>query len=345
MTLRQVVVQACLAMAALVLAYFTWQRAPELAADEVVAVDIAKNDLTTVRFEDQEKHTWVELGRTSEGNSRENSDESGPFISVRLGPQDKPASPKAPATSDGKTPERLVRGSDAADKLFASFTPLRASRSLGVLDNAKLKELGLDSTQKRITLMLRGGKRLLSIAPAPPGGSQPYLRDEASGRVYVVSRSLLSDFQAAPSLLVERKLHGFRVEEADRVVITAGTVRHPFVVSRDGSSVRLAPVNAPDKPDSALKTWHDRVFSLWPAELLGQGEVPAEGAPQSALRIDYTVRGRRLGFIEIGKVAAVASGPEGAKDTLFARSERTLGWFKMSADAQSLLADAQPLLR
>jgi hypothetical protein len=337
MTLRQVLLQAGLAMAALGLAYFTWQRGPELAPDEVLLADIGKNDLAAVRFEDQEKNTWVELGRST--------DESGPFISVHLGPQEKPANAKAPAASEAKTPDRLVRGSDAAEKLFASFTPLRASRSLGVLDAAKLKELGLASTQKRITLTLRNGKQTFTIAPAPPGGTLPYLRDEASGRVYVVARSLLSDFQTAASLLVERKLHAFRIEDADRVLISLGAVRREFVVSRDENSVRLAPASAPDKPDASLKTWHDRVFSLWPADVLGKAEVPTEGAPQLALRIDYSTRGRHLGFVEIAKVAPVVTSAEGAKDVLFARGERTLGWFKLSADAQNVLADAQTLLR
>ena len=77
----------------------------------------------------------------------------------------------------------------------------------------------------------------------------------------------------------------------------------------------------------------------------GKDEAPAEGSPQVDLHIDYTVRGRRLGFVEIAKVAPVSTSSEGAKDTLFARSERTLGWFKLGTDAQSLLTDADGLIR
>jgi hypothetical protein len=357
MTLRQVLVQAGLATAALLVAYATWQRTPELAPDEALALDIAKNDLVSARFDDLEKHTWVELARST--------DDNGALVTVHLAPQDKPgAKPpvkvpdkpdaKAPDKPDAKaaevkapdkTPDRLVRGSDAAEKLFASFAPLRANRRLGVLDATKLKELGLDTTQKRITLTLRDGKRVFAIAPAPPGGSLPYLRDEASGQVFVVGRAFLSDFQIATSSLVERKAHAFKIEEADRLAVTLGATKRELVVLRGENTVQLAPANAPDKPDAALKTWHDKVFSLWPSEVLGRGEVPAEGEPQVALRIDYTMRGRRLGFVEIGKVAALASGPEAGKDTLFARNERTLGWVKLGAEAQTVLTDAQPLFR
>jgi hypothetical protein len=345
MTIRQVAVQGGLALAALVLAYVTWQRGPEMAADEVFVVDIGKNDLVSVRFDDQEKSTWVELGHAS--------DESGPFISVRLGPQEPPG--KAPddiakvvAKTDAKgdakkTPERLVRGSDAAEKLLERFAPLRASRGLGSLPAAKLKDLGLDNAKKHITLVLRNGQRMFALVPAPAGGSEPYLRDEQSGQVFLVNRSFLSDFQSAASLLVERHAHGFRLDEADRMVVSQGASRREFLVTRGEGGVRLAPVSTPDKPDSAFKTWHDRLFGAWPIDVLGKDETPSEGAPQIELRVDYSVRGRKLGFIELGKAADVATPSGDAKSPLFARSERTLGWFKLTAD--SLLADGLALLR
>ena len=343
MNLRPVAVQGGLALGALVLAYFTWQRGPELATDEVFVLDVGKNDVVSARFDDQEKSTWVELGRSS--------DAAGSFVSGRLGPQDQPVAPKPPSKSPGagakaetkKTPERLVRGGEAAEKLFANFAPLRASRGLGILSAEKLKELGLDNAKKRITLVLRTGQRSFAIVPAPAGGSEPYLRDEQSGQVFLVARSFLSDFQTAASLLLERHVHAFRLDEADRLAVTLGSTRREFLISRGEQGVRIAPAGAPDKPDSSFKTWHDRVFATWPVEVLGKDEVPAEGSPQVELRVEYSLRGRRLGFIEMGKAESVASAAEGAKPPLFARSERTLGWFKLAAD--TLLADGQALLR
>jgi hypothetical protein len=345
-THRQVALQATLALAGLCAAYFTWQRAAELAPGEVFVIDSGKNDVSAVRFDDQEKSVWVELTTTS--------DENGPFTSVHLSPQERATTAKDQTkdqTKDhnkdqkpSKTPERMVRGSEAADKLLAGFAPLRASRGLGILDPTRLKDLGLDEPKRHFTLTLRNGKRAFAIAPAPPGGSEPYLRDEVSGQVYVVSRSLLSDFQSAASLLVERRLHGFKVEEADRVAIQRGGKKEEFVISRSEDRVQLSPVSSPDKPDSTAKTWHDRAFAVWPVEVLGKDEAPEGGQPQVELRIDYAVRGHRLGFVEIARLAALASSSDGAKDTLFARSEHTLGWVKLPADTQSLLADADGVL-
>jgi hypothetical protein len=332
-TIRQLATQGLLTSAALLAAYFTWQREVVLAPGEVVVVDASKSDLSSARFDDGDKSTWVELSRASDGN--------GAYVAVRLAPSEKPAAAKdAPAI---KTPERLVRGSETADRLWGSLAPLRASRSLGVLEQTKLKELGLADSKKRLMLQLRQGQRAFAIAPAPPGGSEPYLRDEQSGQVYVVARSLLGDFQAATSMLVERRLHAFRIEEADRVTVTRAGTKHDYIVSRADSGVRIAPAATPDKPDAAFKTWHDRVFSLWPAEVLGKDEVPSDGAPQVELRVDYSVRGRPLGFVEIAKVPTVASTDGKGKDTLYARSERSLGWLKTGTDAHNLLADAPAL--
>jgi hypothetical protein len=338
-TNRQLGAQAALALLGLSAAYLTWQRGPDLEPGEVFVVDMGRGELTGVRFEDQEKSTWVELSMTS--------DQTGSFVSVRLSPQEKVLPGKDKAMT--KTPERLVRGSEAAATLFRSFTPLRASRALGVLDAGKLKDLGLDAAKaKRITLALRSGPRTFAIAPAPPGGNEPYLRDESNGQVYLVARSFLSDFQSAVSMLVDRRLHAFKVEEADRIFVQHGSKKKEFVVARGDGGIRIAAAASPDQPDATAKTWHDRIFSLWPTEVLGKDEVPAEGTPQVDVRVEYNVRGHSLGFMEIARPAAIESTkerPKDGKDTLFAHSEHTLGWFKLSMDAQTLAGDLDRLLR
>ncbi len=340
MTNRQLATQATLALLGLSAAYLTWQRGSALEPGEVLVVDIGRGELARVRFDDQEKPTWVELSMANE---------SGAFVSVELAPQDKAGGLPGKDQAMTRSPQRLVRGSEAATTLFRSFTPLRASRALGVLDARKLADLGLDAAKKkRITLTLQGGVRSFAIAPAPPGGSEPYLRDESNGQVYLVARSLLSDFQAAASLLVERRLHAFKMEESDHILVDHGPKRKDFVVTRAEGGIRIAAAASPDQPDATAKTWHDRVFSLWPLEVLGKDEVPAEGAPQIDVRVEYRTHGRSLGFVEIARPAALASSkerPKDGKDTLFARSEQTLGWFKLSMDAQTLAGDLDRLLR
>ena len=333
---KAVALQGGLALLGLAAAYATWQRQPELQAGEVFVLDITKSELQTVRFDDDDAKTWAEL--------RPDSDDSGSFVTLRLSKREAPAAkPAGPA--GGPIPERVVRGSDAAKALYERFAPLRATRGLGVLDAAKLKDLGLAPAKKHITVVTRAGRRVFDIAPAPLGGTDPYLREQTDGRVFVVSRSILGDFQAATTSLVEHHLHGFRFEEADRVSITAGSAKKEYRVARsaDGRSVEIVSTGAPDKPDPTARTWHERAFGLWPSDSLGKGEMPAEGEPQTKLRLDYFARGRSLGWLTIAvpvpPAESVSSATPAPKTNFYARSEFTLGWVKLSGDGDTLVAE------
>jgi hypothetical protein len=341
---KAVALQGGLALLGLAAAYTTWQRQPELQAGEVFVLDVTKNELETVRFDDEEAKVWVELQRAS--------DDNGNFVALRLSGREAPeAKTTAPAPTAGKpTPERVVRGSDAAKALYERFAPLRGTRALGVLDAAKLKDLGLASSKKHITVVTRSGRRAFDIAPAPLGGTDPYLRDQTDGRVFVVPRSILSDFQTAASSLVEHHLHGFRLEDADRLSMAAGSAKKEYRVARstDGRGVEIASTGTPDKPDPTARTWHERAFGLWPSESLGKGEPPAEGEPQTKLRLDYFARGRSLGWLTIAEapvppVESVSSAAAAPKKTFYARSESTLGWVKLSGDSDTMVADGVKL--
>ena len=218
-----------------------------------------------------------------------------------------------------------------------------------MLDAAKLKELGLDTTKKFVEITARGWKRRFAIVRAPPGGDDPYIQDVQDKKVYVVARAILTDLQAASTNLVERRLHAFRIEDVDRVIVSAGGQDAGVVGSRieDFPGIRLAPAATPDKPDATLKNWHDRVFGLFPTEVLGKGEVPAAGAPNVRIRLEYFSRGRRIGWTELARSQA----PGGVDDDRrrhpgqgWARSEFTLGWFKLAGDAQALITEGETLV-
>ena len=106
MNSKAVALQGGLALLGLAAAYITWQRQPELQAGEVFVLDITKNELQTLRFDDEEAKTWVELQR--------GSDDNGSFIALRLSERAAPAAKstapkasakdKAPAKSAAKKP-------------------------------------------------------------------------------------------------------------------------------------------------------------------------------------------------------------------------------------------------
>jgi hypothetical protein len=245
-----------------------------------------------------------------------------------------------------KVPERTVRGNEGATNLFKKLAPLRATRALGTLDAAKLKDLGLDTTKKHLEIVGRGTRRRFAIAPAPPGGSDPYIRDEADGRVFIVSRSILTDLQSASVNLTERRLHSYPIEDIDRIVVTAGGKTKEYRGSRIGElpGIRLSPPGS-EKADETAKNWHDRVWNLFPSEVMGKGEVPASGQPKVAIRVEYFSRGHALGWVELAREAAPAESTAApASNVTYGRSDFSLGWMKMPADAGTLITEGEKLV-
>jgi hypothetical protein len=81
---------------------------------------------------------------------------------------------------------------------------------------------------------------------------------------------------------------------------------------------------------------------------LGKGETPAEGEPQTRLRLDYSARGRSLGWLVLAEAPtpveqSVSSATPTPKKTFYARGEFTLGWVKLSGDTDTLVADGVKL--
>ena len=59
-------------------------------------------------------------------------------------------------SKESETPPRDLRGGAEALKLADRFAPFVSPRAFGVLEGAKLKELGLDEPKRHLELVVRG---------------------------------------------------------------------------------------------------------------------------------------------------------------------------------------------
>lgn len=342
MTGRSVFVQATLAGVALVAAYFTWQRDPEQSLGDASVLNITRNDLDKVRYEDGETKMFAELTKGKDG--------AGAFVYLGISGHDATDAymPAGHPAVILKAPDRVVRGSDVALRLFERFAPWRAVRALGKLDPNFLKELGLDTSKKAIEVTIRGQKRRFKIVPAPPGGTDPYVQDETDQRVYIIPAFILSDLQAAHTNLVDRRMHDFRVEDVDKVVLSDEKRRREFVASRfeEAPGIKLAPIEDAANQDQTARNWHERIWNMFPTEVLGKGEQPGSLAPAVAFRIEYFSRGKSLGFAEVARPgkSAASGGDNQIVTEVYARSELTAGWFKMPIDVLSLITEGESML-
>ncbi|MFY0565072.1 DUF4340 domain-containing protein [Archangium lansingense] len=306
MRARGVVLQGVLAAAGLAAAFFVWQRGPVGAPGEVVVLDAPKRALERVRYEDAS--VQVELFRegTKDGE-----------LWLRLGAK------------------RELRANEIAEQLFARFAPLRATRSLGVLDAERLAEVGLKDSRRKLAVKLSSGEHTFTLAASSSGWGSPYLRRETDGHVFLLPPSLLPDLENAAHRLVDRTLHTFGASEYDALTITVGSTSRTFLVrARAQRPAEFLPREAPDSPDETAWKWHERVWLLSPAQtdFLGRGEVPPGGEPRESFRVEYLRGDQRLGQLTVAR---------GAGGEFYARTEHTAGWAKLPPWADSIVLEAE----
>ncbi len=335
-------VHGTLALAGLVAAYMTWQRPPETAkAGTVVVAEISKQSLERIRYEDGTRFT--ELGRKTEGESR---------LLVTMGylPGKAPLADAGVAAVDGGViatsppaalppPTRELFASERAEGTYSKFTPLEATRALGVLKPEKLDELGLVDSPRRLDLKVAGVSRTFVVGKVIAGIIGTYIQDTQSNEVFLLPGTTIGDLDPSSQALVDRRPHAFRASEFDRLKVTFENQSTEFVQLKDGpagpAGAKLARAETPDKADEMAKNWHDKIFSrLVIVDLLGKGETPKAGEPRVRLRIDYTHNSAPKGWIEL------ASTPDKA---VWARSENTAGWVAVHQGAEEWVIEATKL--
>jgi hypothetical protein len=336
--------QGGLAALGLITAHLTWQREPERAPGDVTLIDASKNDLGRIHYEDD--NNTIELER------RKDAGEFGVWLHLieRAKPAH-PVDPKAPPESlppaAPVNPPRELNGSDVAVKVLDQFAPLRSPRAFGVLDAGKLKELGLEGSKKKLVVTVKGDTREFTVGSPPgPGSGEAFLRDTRDGRVYLMPHGVLGDLMAS-SRLVDKKLHGFEPTEFDRLVITVGGKSRELVQNHRESiqTAQLASPKTPDKPDQMAKNWHDLLWRSFAMDVLGAGEVPKDGAPTPAGKVEYFDGKKSIGYIEIAKPpehSVEQTDAAGNRTTVYARTERTAGWVKLHVSG-TLIPDAEKI--
>jgi hypothetical protein len=341
---RSAALQGGLAALGLLAAHLTWQREPERAPGEVTVIDASKADIARITFEDEDNALGLER-RTGNGD---------PVMWLHLEEKAKqvlPANPKdpMPPPTPPSTPPRNVKGNEDAVKVFDKFTPFVSPRAFGVMEGAKLKELGLDAPKRHLAVWVRGDVRKYDIGIAMNAqNNESFLRDPRDGRVYLMPRGLLADLTNGKRL-VDPRLHLFDTKEFDRIVVVASGKRKEFLhQGRENFSTEgYAPARTPDKRDQMAKNWHDMLWRTFPMEVMGKDEVPKEGPPKIVLRVDYFEGKKPVGWIELGRTentgSKATSEDKGPAENLFARSEHSAGWAKLHASDQ-LVLDAERLV-
>ncbi|MEP7120608.1 MAG: DUF4340 domain-containing protein [Byssovorax sp.] len=228
----------------------------------------------------------------------------------------------APAPTAPPTTTTLV-SVGGADKLATALAPLKALRSLGRIGDDRAAEFGLAEPDGTVMFRVAGTEHKLILGGTTPGGGDRYVKDPASGEVYVLKGEPLRSLESAESSLMERELHEWKEGDVTAAEIVAGGKTRALV--RGGAEAKKfwADAAKPDENDETLGNWMSKLDRLRPTEFVA---APPEGR-EAVVRIDYKGGTRPLGFIEVVKTKAAEAG----KFEYFLLTERTRLHAKVSA--------------
>jgi hypothetical protein len=341
---RSAALQGGLAVAGLIAAYVTWQRPKEsVKAESVVIVDATKNSLERVRYEDgtrvvtlEKKDRFLVTLAFLEGKRPQAFDAGISLTEVDGGVDGGTivATVKPPEPA----PDRTVYANDRADTVWVKLTPFEGSRALGKLSNEKLDEVGLTSTNRRLELQVAGLTHRFLISRPVSGLIGNYAQDEKSGEVFLISSSLFNDLDPNSQVLVDRRLHLFKPTEFDAFVVKSEGKEVAFV--QTGADIpqtaKVARAATPDKADELAKNWHEKIWNrLIVTEVLSENELPKAGAPTVMLRLEYSLKGKPKGWLELGM--------DRSKST-WARSENTPSWVAVHQGSEEIILEGQKLI-
>ena len=245
--------------------------------------------------------------------------------------RDAPAPAPMPASDGGAPPVAAAAppttttlvSVGGADKLATALAPLKALRSLGRIGDDRAAEFGLAEPDGTVTFRVAGAEHKLILGGTTPGGGDRYVKDPASGEVYVLKGEPLRSLESAESSLMERELHEWKDGDVTALQIVAGGKTRALV--RGGAEAKKfwADAAKPDENDETLGNWMSKLDRLRPTEFVA---APPEGR-ETVVRLDYKGDRRDLGFIEIVKTKATEPG----KFEYFLQTERTRLFAKVSA--------------
>lgn len=211
----------------------------------------------------------------------------------------------------------------AGNKLAEQLAPLKAFRDVGKVEGARAAEFGLAEPEGTLTVVIHGAEKKLVVGGPTPGGSDRYVRDPASGEVYVIKGDVVRDLEAADARLVERELHEWKETEVSAAKVTAGGKTRDLARGGTEGKRFWADGAAVDKNDETLGNWMSKLERLRPNEY----PAAAPTGTQDVVRIDYRGSSGALGWVELVKTTPAGGG----KADYFVRSERTRSFARVTA--------------
>jgi hypothetical protein len=335
---RQVIVYGVLLACALGGAYRVWTAPGEVETGESVVVLAGEADeLERVHYRSEKLDLVVEmktdaLGRYGWVRAEPLSTEPEPAEPAE------PDNPHAPPKDDGAISEFKAGKNGAAS--LDGLMPFRAKRQLDGITDEKLAELGLAEPEATLEIVRTGREpSVYEIGGNVYGGANVYVREVASGKVYVVDAKVIRPLQSGKQSLPDRELVGVETKVIAGLSVQGGEATAEFEQQNpdDAEAVYWSTSGSTTKNEAGA-AWIDKALRM-----RASGYVQATDNP-GQLEDVFSFRVRTTDRKEI-TVAVKRGYDDDGEDQWYASSEHTRGLVKLQrALAAEVAADLANVL-
>lgn len=332
---RQILLYGLLLCGSLYGAYHVWTSPAEGDLGEnVVVLAGAADELERVHYSSDKLDLTIDM----------KSDELGRYGWVRAEPKSaeevepEPDNPHAPPQDDGTVAE--FKAGKSGMTSLEGLMPFRAKRQLEGITDDKLAELGLGEPDATLEIVRAGREPVAyEIGGNVYGGANVYVREVATGKVYVVDAKVIRPLQSGKQSLPERELVGVETKLIAAMSIRGGEASAEFEQHNpdDAEAVYWSTTGSASKNEAAA-AWIDKALRM-----RASGYVqPTDDVGQLEDVLTFSVRTTDRKTINV----VIKRGYDDAGEELwYAQSEHTRGLVKLQrALAAEVAADLPNVL-
>ncbi len=236
------------ALACLLAVGFAWRMAHRVVEKQGgpssrMLLDAAKGDVVSVEYKwargtskvtssgaEKNRVVVVDLAREIEPPKEKKpkkgdaKGDAGPEAIADAGPD-----PSAPPVEKKREDARFPAGKTVMNGVEA-LEPLKTRRTLGVVDAARLKAMGLDAPERFLVVTTKSGKKLeLEIGESSYGAQGRYARVKGEQEVHLLESVIATGFEGAADTMMEKKPLPLGVEDIAGYDVRFGDKTAAFV--------------------------------------------------------------------------------------------------------------------
>lgn len=190
--------------------------------NRVVVVDLAR-EIEPPKDKDKDKKDKDKKDKDKKKDDAKT--DAGPESVADAGPSDASEAPVEKKREEARFPagKTVMNGVEALE-------PLKTRRTLGVVDAARLKSMGLDAPERFLVVTTKNGKTLeLEIGESSYGGQGRYARVKGEQDVHLLESVIATGFEGAADTMMEKKPLPLAVEDIAGYDVRFGDKSAAFV--------------------------------------------------------------------------------------------------------------------